>query len=264
MDSFVKSAIYSEDIKKQSSHYHDCHQIIYIKEGIVDVEINGKIKKAHNGDIVIISRFENHSIKILSDKYKRFVIRISVNLPNDDKVFSIFTNRPQKFENIISVQKNRDDIEYTLNKVVDEFSSDNSSTEQLQKLLINELMIYISRVLPYELSDYNSKDFNLALDLKNEFEKNYSDEFKLKDLAKKYGVSVSTLAHTFKNIVGVSPFEYLLSCRIAVAKKYLTKSGIPIGEIVDICGFTDNSNFSRTFKKINKISPTEFRKKYKK
>ena len=30
------------------------------------------------------------------------------------------------------------------------------------------------------------------------------------------------------------------------------------------CGFTDNSNFSRTFKRINNITPVEFRKKYRK
>ena len=264
MSSYIKSAIYSEEMKKQSSHYHDCHQIIYIKEGKTELDINGKKETAQGGDIIIINRFENHSIKILSDVYKRFVLRITVNLPHDDKVFSLFTNRPKEFRNVISLKEYEADAQNILNKITREFSSTCSLRESLQNLLINELLIYISRVLPYESNDYNSKSFNLALDLKNEFENNYYEEFKLENLAKKYSVSVSTLTHTFKKIVGVSPFEYLLSCRLAVAKNHLSKSDISIGEIVEKCGFTDNSNFSRTFKRINNITPLEFRKKYRK
>lgn len=263
MSSYVKSAFYSEDIKKQSSHYHDCHQIIYIKEGKIELNINEHIKTANTGDIIIISRFENHSIKILSNIYKRYVLRISANLPNDDKVFSIFTNRPKEFNNIIFLNKNKNDIENILNRIINEYSSDNSLTEKLQNLLINELLIYISRILPYEMNDFNSKGFNLVRNLKNEFETNYYKEFRLDDLAIKYNTSVSTLTHTFKKIVGVSVYEYLLSCRMAAAKTYLSKSDLSIGEIVEKCGFTDNSNFSRSFKKINNLTPLEFRKKYK-
>lgn len=263
MDSYIKSAFYSEDIKKQSSHYHDCHQIIYIKEGSVELDINGNTKTAYDGDIIIISRFENHSIKSLSHAYKRYVLRISANLPNDDKIFSVFTNRPQEFNNIISLKQSKNDIENILNRIIKEYSSENSLTKKLQNLLITELLIYISRILPYESSDYNSKGFNLVHDLKNELENFYYQEFRLDDLAIKYNISVSTLTHTFKKIVGVSVYEYLLSCRMATAKTYLAKSDLSIGEIVEKCGFTDNSNFSRSFKKINNITPLEFRKKYK-
>jgi len=263
MDSYIKSAFYSEDIKKQSSHYHDCHQIIYIKEGSVELDINGNTETAYDGDIIIISRFENHSIRSLNHSYKRYVLRISANLPNDDKIFSVFTNRPKEFNNIISLKQSKNDIENILNRIINEYSSENSLTKKLQNLLITELLIYISRILPYELNEYNSKGFDLVRDLKNEFENYYYQEFRLDDLAIKYNISVSTLTHTFKKIVGVSVYEYLLSCRMAIAKNYLAKSDLSIGEIVEKCGFTDNSNFSRSFKKINNITPLEFRKKYK-
>ena len=263
MNSYIKSAVYSDDIKNQSSHYHDCHQIIYIKEGSVEVDINGNIETASAGDIIIISRFENHSIKILSSTYKRYVLRVAVNLPESDSVFSIFTNRPQKFNNIISVSENSNEFKYIFERIVDEYHSHNSLSEQLQNLLLNELLIYVSRFLPYEISSYDFKGFNMILGLKSELENYYFKEFSLDDLAQKYNVSVSTLTHNFKKIVGTSIFDYLLSCRMAVAKNYLSKSKMPIGEIVEKCGFTDSSNFSRSFKKLNNLTPMEFRKKYK-
>ena len=35
-----------------------------------------------------------------------------------------------------------------------------------------------------------------------------------------------------------------------------------IGEIVEHCGFSDSSNFSRTFRAVTGLSPSEFRKQY--
>jgi AraC-like DNA-binding protein len=57
--------------------------------------------------------------------------------------------------------------------------------------------------------------------------------------------------------------EYLQSCRMANAKRMLAQTDYSVGEIVEKCGFSDNSNFSRTFKSLNGMSPTDFRKKYK-
>jgi AraC-like DNA-binding protein len=43
----------------------------------------------------------------------------------------------------------------------------------------------------------------------------------------------------------------------------LAETNYSIGEIIEKCGFSDNSNFSRTFKRLTGLSPSDFRKKYK-
>ena len=90
------------------------------------------------------------------------------------------------------------------------------------------------------------------------------DEIKkaYRSLAKKYHISSSTLSHQFKKITGVSVFEYLVSCRLALAKAQLAKTKMRINEIVEECGFCDNSNFSRTFKKSVGMTPSQFRRTY--
>lgn len=50
---------------------------------------------------------------------------------------------------------------------------------------------------------------------------------------------------------------------MANAKRMLVETDYNIGEIVEKCGFSDNSNFSRAFKKLNGLSPSDFRRKYK-
>lgn len=57
--------------------------------------------------------------------------------------------------------------------------------------------------------------------------------------------------------------EYLKSCRMANAKQMLAETECSMGEIVERCGFSDGSNFSREFRKLTDMSPSDFRKKYK-
>ena len=110
---------------------------------------------------------------------------------------------------------------------------------------------------------FDNQGFELILKLQKEFEENYSLYYSLEDLAKQYNISVSSLSHQFKKITGMSVMDYLLSCRIASAKNFLAKTNLSISEIVELCGFSDNSNFSRTFKARIGVSPTDFRKRYK-
>ena len=104
---------------------------------------------------------------------------------------------------------------------------------------------------------------NAPADGSSKFENHYSQSYTLTELSKQYNISPSTLSHRFSAATGMSVMEYLLFCRMASAKQMLAGTKMSIGEIVERCGFSDNSNFSRTFKSLNGMSPTDFRKKYK-
>ncbi len=101
------------------------------------------------------------------------------------------------------------------------------------------------------------------MDLQHRFAEQYDDPYTLEALAKEYNVSPSSLSHRFKEVTGMSVMEYLLSCRLAAAKNLLIETDLPIGEIVEQCGFSDSSNFSRTFKARTGLSPSAFRNLYK-
>lgn len=262
MTPLIQSAMYSDERFKHTTHYHNANQIIYIQKGEVSVEINGRRTHARSGDIIVISRFENHSITVHSDEYIRHILRISPHLPVSDSAFSLFTDRPESFSNVVRISDDKEVIENILSRIYAESTSDQKLSAALQNVLLGELLIYILRALPYEFGTHSEKSAALVIALKNEFENRFHESFSLDQLAKKHRVSVSTLTHTFKRIVGTSPFEYLLSCRIAAAKNYLINTDFPVGEIVDLCGFTDQSNFARTFKKLTGLSPLAFRKTY--
>ena len=264
MPSLIHSVYFSDNIEKTSTHHHDCHQILFITKCIAEISVNNETHIAKSGDIIILSRYENHSVNILSAEYERYILRVRPQGYGDyNKIYSLLFNRPQGFNNLIDVSGNINGFKALFDLIIEEYNSKDSLFEEMLHSLVNKLLIMLYRSLPKNDNYFDNQGFELILKLQKEFEENYGLYYSLEDLAKQYNISVSSLSHQFKKITGMSVMDYLLSCRIASAKNFLAKTNLSISEIVELCGFSDNSNFSRTFKKLNGMTPTEFRKKEK-
>ncbi len=261
MQSMVQKVYHSAEMRSKETHFHDCHQIILILRGRVEFCVNGAILSADAGDIAIFSRYENHSVRVLSKEYERYVLHIDPAVVNrKSTVYSLLTDRPIGFCNIIDVSPHTDEITATFKRILLEHTSSSKLADEMEQLLVKQLLIAIYRYTSVDLD--NTYD-DVVVDLKRQFENNYHEQYTLNILAKKYNISASSLSHRFQKAAGVSVMEYLGSCRMVSAKRMLAETDMSIGEIVEKCGFSDNSNFSRTFKKLNNCSPTNFRKQYK-
>jgi AraC-like DNA-binding protein len=77
-------------------------------------------------------------------------------------------------------------------------------------------------------------------------------------LARLCGVSRSTFAARFRQIVRTGPIEYLLHWRMALAKDELRRGSRSIGEIALAIGFQSSSAFSTAFSQAVGSSPKRF------
>ncbi len=263
MSETIRTAYYSNDPFKMSSHYHDCHQIIFVLDGKLKVTVNGASYTAKSGSIALFSRYEDHSIEVLTTQYGRYVLRINPQLnSNQCKLYSLLSNRPQGFGNVFDLSDDKAELKNLFERMVKELNSSDPFAEDMLELLLNQLLIIMYRHTPDSYFYIEEEAFELVCNLQKRFETDYSSHYTLELLAREYGVSPSSLSHQFKRITGSSVMGYLNSCRLASAKNYLSKTKMSVGEIVDLCGFSDSSNFSRTFKKLNGMSPSQFREKY--
>lgn len=91
-------------------------------------------------------------------------------------------------------------------------------------------------------------------------ENNYlKKDFSLQEAAKKSQISETYFRKLFKEEIGISPKKYVISQRIAYAA-YLIKTGyFTLQEISEQCGYEDYKHFSTEFKKIEGISPSQYR-----
>lgn len=266
MNSAIRSAVFYNSAAKRPHHYHDCHQILFVTRGSALVLVNGEESLLAAGSILITSRFESHSVGEMSDDYERFVLRIDPRAvtvdKNDNRIFSLLFNRPQGFCRVIDISDEKNFFLELFGRITAERASEKELGAQLLDAYLSELLILLYRRLPEGMSGMYEENFEIISDIQHRFERDYQKSFSLKLLAKEYSISVSYLSHRFKLSTGVSVMEYLLDCRLAAAKKKLASTDMSIGEIVESCGFCDNSNFTRTFRRKTGLTPSQFRKKY--
>ncbi len=259
----VISVNYSELPVGLTSHFHDCHQLIYVIEGTITASINGTEYTATSGSLLILSRFEQHSIRVLSPSYRRYRLLISNEsspcLHDNYLLSSVLTNRGEGFLHVINIDESRPMIEEIFRRMVTEYSNQALMHSDMMDLNFQQLLIAIHRCHPEIFLAENNHNNAIIREIQTKFEQHYSDAFTLAGLASDYHISQSYLAHLFKKITGYAPMEYLQACRLSAAKRYLVTTELPIKEIIFRCGFSDESNFSRMFKVKNGMTPTKFR-----
>jgi len=97
---------------------------------------------------------------------------------------------------------------------------------------------------------------NLALDYIN---KNYSYKISISQIADRLSISRSQLFRIFKENIGLSIQEYLLSFRLERAENLMRKTDMNLKEIMYSCGFNDLPNFSRQFRRAYGMPPGTYR-----
>jgi len=92
---------------------------------------------------------------------------------------------------------------------------------------------------------------------------NFSNEIKLGELAELAGMTKTAFCRFFKLRTGRSVIDYLLGVRLGHASRLLLNTTNSIIEIAFECGFNNQSNFNRIFRKKKGVTPKEFRENYK-
>lgn len=87
----------------------------------------------------------------------------------------------------------------------------------------------------------------------------HAQQHTLDSLAKRAGLSRTSLCRAFKSYTGKRLFDYLSERRIQTAMVHLRGTDWKVLTIALACGFQDLSYFNRKFKKIVGLTPIEYR-----
>lgn len=84
----------------------------------------------------------------------------------------------------------------------------------------------------------------------------------LDELTAEFHVSKQHLIRIFKERYGITPHEYILDRRLAIAQSLLKKTNLSVKEIAEQLRFCDAAYFTEFFHRRSGMKPLEFRKKY--
>lgn len=92
------------------------------------------------------------------------------------------------------------------------------------------------------------------------FNEHYNESICIDEYAKTHHMSTAWFIRSFKHYTGSTPMQYILSIRIYNAEALLANPQYNITEIAAIIGYDNPLYFSRIFKKMKGLSPSEYRK----
>lgn len=86
-------------------------------------------------------------------------------------------------------------------------------------------------------------------------------DFDLGRLAKRSGVSVSTLARLFRARLKTTPYAYVKKRRMEEARQLLEQGELPVGQVAVLVGFANQGAFTDAFRSVYGRPPSALRKK---
>ena len=133
----------------------------------------------------------------------------------------------------------------------------NTLEAESELLNIFEQLAEISGVAPWGLAQSRAEK-GLVRRVRDYIDAYYRRNISLTELSGAVGTSPFHLLRTFRAEVGLTPHAYQIQVRIEAAKRLL-RSRTAIAEVASRTGFTDQSHFTRRFKRLTGVTPSRYR-----
>ncbi|MBD3863856.1 AraC family transcriptional regulator [Olleya marilimosa] len=159
---------------------------------------------------------------------------------------------------------NNTDVNHLIERLTYTFTNNNKSKDVLLDLMIQELIIRLLQTKAKSLiiNDPNQvfNDTRIGTVIKYIKENLTNKDISVDLLAKKAYMSTSHFHKQFKNTLGISPIDYINSEKIKFSKKLIKESkDFRMSEIAFKSGFNNTSYFNRQFKKMELMTPQQFK-----
>jgi AraC-like DNA-binding protein len=137
----------------------------------------------------------------------------------------------------------RIDILTTVSLALNNFKQNNTYTTKTSETVDHEVPYILKGIVGY-------------------IEDNINEKITISDLSLQSRWKEQHFIRVFTNYIGETPYQFILSKKIAMAKKMIIETDIPVIEIGFELGFQSHANFCNAFKKITIKTPNEYRKFY--
>lgn len=257
--------LYKDDITHL--HFHKCLEIGICLNGHGNCIIENRLYRYKAGDIQIVLPFQPHYANSDPDVAATWIwlsydpYKLTIN----DSFRGTICNVLEKRVNFSGVFSPDEHIEAAniIKKCIEEISAHRSLSQLYTLILVQQLVIELSRIdspLQNNIAE-RRRSFDKILPAIEHISKNLCNpnELTLDILAKKCFISISTLRRYFYKFTDASPQQFIAKTRISNAQYMLNNTEMSITEISENVGFESISCFTRAFRRILGVTPSEYR-----
>lgn len=228
----------------------DSFLLMYVRKGSLRLEAEGHARDVGNGQLVLLDCYGRHAYS--SDTgwdclwchfdgitarhwYRNIVSRVG-------NVFSLPDPQP---------------VIGKLTSIYDIFDSGDIVREPLLSKYLTDIL---TSVLLYAPSDDKvNAHISVAEMVTAYISEHFAENLPVSRLASLAGLSDYHFIRIFKKQTGFTPHEYLLNTRMNMARYLLKNSELPVKDICFSTGFSCESVFCSAFKRMEKMTPAQYR-----
>ncbi|UVI28561.1 helix-turn-helix transcriptional regulator [Paenibacillus spongiae] len=240
-------------------HRHDSNsELLLIIEGEGAFGIDGRTYKAKAGTMLFYHRGVWHEERSIRHPFKALFLAFNElqlrGLPAD---YFLDPGRPP----IIELKEHYLPLRQWIQDILAEYRQRYPEAQSIATHMLGILFARLARLVYYPPAPVPDKRPSHAAvpTAKRYMEENYYTDITLATLAKLTYVNEYHLAHLFKDEVGISPIQYLIQCRMEVAKRYLQTTGLPLRDIAERVGYKSETSFLTLFKRMTGTTPGKYR-----
>lgn len=184
-----------------------------------------------------------------ADQYKLFEFPFFYSLKYD--------SAPLYLESTASIAE----LDRLFKKAIEEMNASEPDSEDAIHSLLDLILIYCKRLYPTFEGSSLKKGHILIKRFKQLIEEKCTENIGVKEYAELLQVSSNYLSETVKEFTGRTPTDFINDRMILEIKRFLTHTQLTVQEVGYQLNFSDQSYFSKYFKRITGMTPVEFRNK---
>lgn len=252
-------------------HWHEEIECIYVFEGKMGFDINGRKIMLQTGDSLIINSHQLHFGYDWNREECEFTVILfhpsilNSNLHTYQKMVSpIISSSAEPYWYFGSKHPGTPEISDILQKIY----SLRHQIEQPEYLILglfhclwHNIYSYSDHTL-YRQTVTEEPDIHLQKQMVSYIHRHYTEEIKLEDIAASSNISRSKCCKIFQKYLQQSPMAFLNAYRMAISCNLLKDTSYSIMQIALSCGYNHPSYFSKIFTKKFGCTPNQYRKNY--
>ncbi|MBO4979276.1 MAG: helix-turn-helix transcriptional regulator [Clostridia bacterium] len=249
---------------------HDFWEMVYVDKGKVLVKSEREELVLGQGDIIFHKPNEFHAIRAYDSEPNFFVISFVSHSPAmtyfkkyhtrlDHKLRPFISAIIQEAEATFTIPKNEPTLTQLVKKegaILGGEQFIKTYLEQLLILLIRDIQ-NVSRLKVFPSKE--SMEHHLISSIQSYLEEHIEGELKIAEVCAYVGYSKSYLYKLFREQTGTTIAAYRTVLRVGRAKQLIRENRLNFSQISDLLSFDNPQYFSRVFKRITGMSPSEFK-----
>lgn len=243
--------IYTENILPELAHnWHNNLEIIYIANGNAEITIGNDVFFAKRDELFVIN---SNILHVISPK-KKVAFFCMILDPDFFKINSLDLDNIN-FHSYIS---NDIRAENLFRNVIDEYESDSPFKAAATKSAVLQFIIYLAKHYATDQDRFKISEHKYIMLAIGYIKSHINQKLFLEDVANQVGISKYCLIREFKKVTGDTPVTYINKIRCANAKKMIHRNELGLKEIGELCGFENQSYFTKVFKRYEGMTPTGY------